>query len=102
MFELKSDLSGGLETAEEEDFGPGKFAKHQKVRLFTCKHFLEFINFYVDFLTFRYVYCKIMENELLVNRSWEIQISHSGKWVKTQGADLATLLRLEVVCFYHL
>ena len=36
MFELKSDLSGGLETAEEEDFGPGKFAKHQKVRLFTC------------------------------------------------------------------
>ena len=24
--------SGGLETAEVEDFGPGKFAKHQKVR----------------------------------------------------------------------
>ena len=41
-----------------------------------------------------------MENKLLVNRSWEIQISHLGKWVKTQGADLATLLRLEVVCFY--
>ena len=36
MFELKSDLSGGLETAEEEDFGPGKFAKHQKVCLLTC------------------------------------------------------------------
>ena len=48
-----------------------------------------------------------MENKLLVNRSWEIQISHLGKWVKSQGADLATkgsvsLLRLEVVCFYHL
>ena len=36
MFESKSDLSGGLETAEEEDFGPGKFAKHQKVCIFTC------------------------------------------------------------------
>ena len=36
MFESKPELSGGLETAEEEDFGPGKFAKHQKVCLFTC------------------------------------------------------------------
>ena len=28
---LTNSFSASLETAEEEDFGPGKFAKHQKV-----------------------------------------------------------------------